>query len=116
LVVKKLPDDKMTVDLQSLAVQGHRYLVDAAEYQRPPALGVGIHTPGAASTDDALFGTIVGTVSPGKQGTKTGPLPGAGAAVPTSGRAVNIPAQTVLKFRLNHAMALAHESGSARSR
>lgn len=89
-----LGNNDLTVDLESVTIDGRRYTVNAAEYDRAHNTGVEINKrTGEFVGGGALFGTIVGAPAGGAAG--------GGAQVLTRGRVLNVPAETILRFKLN---------------
>src|SRR5205085_8546591 len=98
--------------LESVSVQGRRYMVPAEKYDSSRQSGVGANKrTGEYVGGGALFGTIVGAIAGGGKGAAIGALAGGaaggGAQVLTKGRAINIPAETVLTFRLEQPLQIA---------
>jgi len=88
---------EMAVDIQSITIEGRRYLVSTTDVPLESGTGLGknkrtVETFGAG----AALGTIVGAVAGG----------GAAAQVLTKGRDVKVPAETVLTFRLDRSVML----------
>jgi hypothetical protein len=106
LIVQNVRENEMAVDLESVNVDGRRYMVAAEAYDSSRRTGLGANKrTGEYVGGGALFGTIVGAIAGGGKGAAIGALAGgaagAGAQIITRGRAVRIPAETVLTFRLD---------------
>ena len=106
LVVRKMPDGDVAVDLQAVQIEGVRYVLTANEQeQRGGKQGVGANKRTAKYVGGgALLGGIIGAVAGGGKGAAIGALAGggagAGAQILTRGKSVRIPAESVLTFRL----------------
>jgi hypothetical protein len=111
LIVRKISDSEMAVDLDSINVNGRRYTIDSNDPTAPVSsesekegLGKNKRT-GKYVGGGAALGAIIGAVAGGGKGAAigaiTGAAAGAGAQVLTRGKNVNVPAETVLTFRLN---------------
>lgn len=111
LVVANVGDRNMRLDLESVTVHNHRYMVDAAAYNRArnEDFGKNRHT-GEFVGGGALLGTIVGAIAGGGKGAAIGALAGAGAGAGaqymTRGNFINVPAESILTFRLEQPMRL----------
>ena len=104
--------DEMTLDLESVTVNGQRYAVLADQ----STVGTSGQLKGGASTiganrdtatyvgGGALLGTIIGAVTGGGQGAAigaaVGAAAGAGAQIITKGKSVYLPAESLVTFRL----------------
>jgi hypothetical protein len=106
---------QITLDIQSITVNGRRYNVTTTDLTQKGRGGLGANTRTAEIVGGgAVIGTIIGAiVGHGKGaaiGAAVGAAGGAGAQVLTKGKQVIIPAETVLKFSLNQAVTLAPEA------
>jgi hypothetical protein len=106
---------QITLDIQSITVNGRRYNVTTTDLNQKGRSGLGANTRTAEMVGGgAVIGTIIGAiVGHGKGaaiGAAVGAAGGAGAQVLTKGKQVIIPAETVLKFSLNQAVTLAPEA------
>jgi hypothetical protein len=95
----------LSVDLESITVRGHRYMVAAEAYDRARHTGIGANKrTGEYVGGGALLGTIIGAIAGGGKGAAIGAMAGSGAGaggeILTRGKAVRVPAETVLSFRL----------------
>jgi len=131
LMVKKSSDNELSVDLDSLTINGERYAVDAdANAVGTTGLGTTIQNGAGtigANKDTAIYvgggtllGTIVGAIAGGGKGAAigaaVGAAAGAGAQIYTHGKTVNVPAESLLTFRLGEALAVGvQDSGYMRN-
>ncbi len=106
--------DNMTLDLRSVTVRGRRYDINAegtssAGTTKNGGIGINKRT-GKYVGGGALAGTIIGAIAGGGKGAAIGAIAGgaagAGAQVLTRGKALNVPAETQLTFRLNEELPL----------
>jgi hypothetical protein len=109
----------LTLSLSSVTVRGRRYSVDSeslTESGGKDGLGKNKRTAKYVG-GGALAGTVIGALAGGGKGAAIGALAGggagAGAQVLTRGKKLNVPAETVLKFRLENGLTL--RAHSARS-
>ena len=105
---------EITLDIQSITVNGRRYNVTTADLKQKGRGGLGANKRTAEMVGGgAVIGTIIGAiVGHGKGaaiGAAVGAAGGAGAQVLTKGKQVMIPAETVLKFNLDQAVTRAPE-------
>jgi hypothetical protein len=104
----------MVLDMQSMTVSGRRYLVSTADLRRETGTGIGKNKRTAETVGGgAALGTIIGAIAGGGKGAAIGVLVGAaggaGVQVLTRGRDVRVPAETVLRFRLDRPVTLQPE-------
>ena len=111
LVVRRGPDDDLVLDLDSVTVNGRRYGLDATR-NRVGTSGVDVRNSGIGANKEtarnvgggALLGGILGAVIGGGDGALAGAAAGAavgaGAQILTKGRRVNVPAETLISYRL----------------
>jgi len=107
LTVKQLAKNDLALDLESVTVGGQRYSLTAADAvlgnEQKDGIGKNKRTAEYIG-GGALLGTIIGAIAGGKKGAAIGAMAGAGAGagaqVLTRGKKVNIPAESVLTFRL----------------
>jgi len=104
--------DEMTLDLESVTVNGQRYavLADPASVGTAGRIESGARTIGANRDTatyvggGALLGTIIGAVTGGGKGAAigaaVGAAAGAGTQIVTKGRSVYLPAESLVTFRL----------------
>lgn len=108
----------LTLGLSSVTVHGRRYSVDSetlTESGSKDGLGKNKRTAKYVG-GGALAGTVIGALAGGGKGAAIGALAGggagAGAQVLTRGKNLNIPAETVLKFRLENGLTLRARSAN----
>jgi len=112
LIVRRLGDGNLALDLESVSVSGRRYQVDTADViQSGRRQGVGENKRTAEyGGGGAVLGTLLGAIAGGGKGAAIGALAGGAAGIGTEvltrGKAVRVPAETVLNFRLDRPMAL----------
>jgi hypothetical protein len=105
---------EMVLDVQSIIVDGRRYIVSTTDLTLDSDTGIGQNRRTAETIGGgALLGTIIGAIAGGGKGAEVGVLVGAaggaGAQVLTRGRDVMVPAETVLRFRLDRSVTLQSE-------
>jgi len=96
----------LSLTLGSVTVGGQRYEVDAGNLQRVGKSGVGANKRTAEFTGGgAGIGAIIGAIAGGGKGAAIGAGAGAGAGaltqILTKGKAVQVPAESVLTFKLD---------------
>jgi hypothetical protein len=117
LVIRKISAGGMTgspemvLDVQAITVAGRRYVVSTTDLQEKSDTGIGMNKRTAEMVGGgAVLGTILGAVAGGGKGAAIGALAGtaggAGAQVLLKGKHVLVPAETILKFRLDQAVSL----------
>jgi hypothetical protein len=111
LIANRVSEHEMTLDLESLTVNGHRYMVSADAYEKGRRSGVGANgRTGKFVGGGAVFGTIIGAIAGGGKGAAIGVLAGgaagAGAQTLTRGEHLYIPTETVIDFRLDQPLTL----------
>ena len=104
--------DEMTLDLESVTVNGQRYavLADQATVGTSGQLEAGVNTIGANRDTaiyiggGALLGSIIGAATGGGKGAAigaaVGAAAGAGAQIVTKGKSLSLPAESLVTFRL----------------
>jgi outer membrane lipoprotein SlyB len=102
---------ELTLDLQSVKVGGRRYIVSSQDVQQQGSQGIGANKRTAVMVGGGTaLGTLIGAVAGGGKGAAVGALAGAaagaGAEVLTKGKAVEVPAETKLRFRLDQPLRL----------
>jgi hypothetical protein len=105
---------EMALDIQSITVGGLRYLVSTTDLTLESSTGIGKNKRTAeAIGGGAAIGGIIGAIAGGGKGAAIGVLVGAaggaGAQVLTRGRDVQVPAETVLTFKLDRPVILEPE-------
>jgi hypothetical protein len=92
---------KVALDLTSVSVDGRRYMIESKGYKEG-SLGANKTTAKYAG-GGALAGTLIGALAGGGKGALIGAVAGgaagAGAQVLTTGKKLDIPAETVLTFK-----------------
>lgn len=108
LIVRRMNDNSLALDLQSISVNGQRYSVNSRDVVQAgnARQGVGENKRTAEYVGGtAVLGTLLGAIAGGGKGAAIGALAGgaagAGAEVLTRGGQVNVPAESVLTFRLD---------------
>jgi hypothetical protein len=108
LIVHDVGHGDIAIDLRSVRVNGRRYILNSENItEAHPREGLGANKrTGKFVGGSALVGTIIGAIAGGGKGAAIGALAGgaagASAQVLTRGRALHIPPETVLSFRLDH--------------
>lgn len=102
---------EMTLDVQSITVNGRKYQVSTTDLTQDSGTGIGKNKRTAETIGGgAAIGTIIGAIAGGAKGAAIGVLVGAaggaGVQVLTRGRDVQVPAETVLTFRLDKPVTL----------
>jgi hypothetical protein len=102
---------EMMLDVQSITIAGRRYLVSTDDMVLESDTGVGKNRRTAdAVGGGAALGGIIGAIAGDGKGAAIGGLVGgaggAGAQVLTRGRDVQVPAETLLRFRLDKPVSL----------
>jgi hypothetical protein len=113
-LVRNASNQELALDLESVDVGGQRYAVTTtAEViggARRQGVGANQRT-GEYVGGGALLGTIIGAIAGGGRGAAIGAAAGAGAGagtqVLTRGRNVNVPAESLLTFRLEQPLQMA---------
>jgi hypothetical protein len=106
LVREVKPKDELVLDLQSVIVGGKRYFVNTDEVEKARTrAGIGKNARTAKMVGGgAIFGSILGALAGGGRGAAIGATAGAAGGgtvqVLTRGKAIRIPAETVLTFHL----------------
>lgn len=114
LAIRNVSDRDLALDLDSVTVNGRRYVVSTEDYNqaadgRKDGLGKNSRT-GKYVGGGALLGTVLGAIAGGGKGAAigaaAGAAAGAGTQVLTRGREVRVPAESVLTFRLDQPLQL----------
>jgi hypothetical protein len=110
LVVRRGPDNDLVLDLDSVMVNGRRYGIDATGNRvgggvdiRNSGIGANKETArnvGGGALVGAILGAVIGGGDGAAAGAAAGAAVGAGAQILTKGRRVNVPAETLLSYRL----------------
>lgn len=109
LIARTEPDDDLILDLESITVNGQRFGVDTDTQRVESKDGIGANRrTGKYVGGGALLGGIIGAIAGGGKGAAIGAVAGAaagaGGQVITRGRSLSIPAESLLTFRLEHAL------------
>ncbi|HEY4381954.1 MAG TPA: hypothetical protein VGN01_16520 [Acidobacteriaceae bacterium] len=119
LTAIKESKNSLALDLESITVNGRRYMVqadDVAAAKSKDGLGKNKRTAeyvGGGAVAGALIGALAGGGKGAAIGAAVGGAAGAGTQVLTRGKKLNIPAETRLKFRLSQGLALARSTPSS---
>jgi hypothetical protein len=113
LVVRKLSRTDLALDMDSVMVNGQRYGIETqenvVEAGQDQGLGANKRT-GKYVGGGAVLGAIIGAIAGGGKGAAigagAGAAAGAGAQVLTRGRSIDVPAESLLTFRLEQPMRL----------
>ena len=102
---------ELTLDLNSVTVNGRNYLVSTADVSKKGNSGIGKNKRTAEMVGGgAALGTLLGAIAGGGKGAVIGAVAGAAAGgtaqVLTKGKEVKVPAETVLKFQLDQPVTL----------
>lgn len=105
LIVNNTGNNTISVDLESVTVNGRRYMVAAEAYDKSRSAGIGKNKrTGEFIGGGAALGAVIGAIAGGGKGAAIGAAAGGGAGagtqVLTRGKDVRIPAESVLTFRL----------------
>jgi hypothetical protein len=102
----------LTLDVQSIVVGGRRYRVSTADQElenHKDGVGANKRT-GQFMGGGAVLGAVIGAIAGGGKGAAIGAVAGAGAGagaqIITQGKEVHVPAESVLRFRLDHPLSL----------
>ncbi len=102
----------ITLDVQSVSVAGRRYRVSTEDNElqnNSPGIGANKRT-GEYVGGGAAIGAIIGAIAGGGKGAAIGAAAGAGAGagteIITRGKEVHVPAESVIRFRLDHPLRL----------
>jgi hypothetical protein len=112
MVVRRVGDNDLALDLQSVSVNGRIYNVDSNDVVEGKSReGVGGNKRTAEFAGGAaVLGTLLGAIAGGGKGAAIGALAGGAAGVGTQvltrGSEVHVPSESVLTFRLDNPMTL----------
>jgi bifunctional DNA-binding transcriptional regulator/antitoxin component of YhaV-PrlF toxin-antitoxin module len=126
LIMRDASDSEIVMDLESVNVNGRRYTVNTSTEtlssssadNRKEGVGANERT-GKYVGGGALIGSIIGAIAGGGKGAAIGAVTGAGAGAVgqtvTRGGRIQLPAESLLTFRLNSPLAVgAADSGFTR--
>ncbi len=123
LIVRQVGPNELALDLESITVQGRRYVIDAPgeAYNTRNRSGVGSNERTAKYVGGgAIIGSIIGAIAGGGKGAAigaaAGAASGAGAQTATRGREIHVPVESLLTFRLDHPLYVTdlHDAGYIR--
>ena len=102
----------LVLDLQSVAIHGKQYSIDTVDVTKQGKWGVGANKRTAEYTGGgAAVGALIGAIAGGGKGAAIGAGAGAGAGaltqILTKGRAIRVPAESVLTFSLDKPLRVA---------
>lgn len=111
----KKDGSKVSVDLTDVRVNGTNYAIEAGSY-KSGSVGANKTTAKYAG-GGALAGALIGALAGGGKGAAIGAVAGGaagtGTQVLTTGKSLNIPAETVLTFKTAQDLQLHRSSGAA---
>lgn len=124
LAAVKDSNSNLALDLRSITVRGRRYTVEAGDVAAASGGkygGIGKNKrTGEFLGGGALAGTVIGALAGGGKGAAIGALAGgaagAGAQVLTRGKTLSVPAETMLKFRLEQSLVLQRPTSTTTTR
>jgi len=107
LLVRNVSNNEVALDLDAVTVNGQRFGIKAQDNitnsERREGIGANKRT-GKYVGGGALLGAVIGAIAGGGKGAAigagAGAAAGAGAQILTRGRRVNVPAESLLTFRL----------------
>jgi hypothetical protein len=115
LIVRSTSNHELQLDLESVSVNGRRYVVNTADQvissdgNEKDGVGANKRTAKFAG-GGAIVGSIIGAIAGGGKGAAIGALAGGGAGAigqtVTRGRQVSVPAESLLTFRLDRPLRL----------
>jgi hypothetical protein len=106
-----LSNGNFVLDLDSIRVNGRRYVVNTVDVKANDPNGIGKNRKTAEMVGGgAVLGTLLGAIAGGGKGAAIGAVAGAaaggGVQVLTKGHEIRVPAETVLNFRLEEPLNL----------
>lgn len=117
LIVRNVARNDMVLDMDSIEVNGRRYVVSTEDqvYDSDRKDGVGKNSrTGKFVGAGAIAGAIIGAIAGGGKGAAIGALAGggagAGAQVATRGRNVRVPSESLLTFRLDRPLTVSTDA------
>ncbi|HLG95999.1 MAG TPA: hypothetical protein VKX49_06785 [Bryobacteraceae bacterium] len=123
LIVRQTGPHDMTLDLESVTVNGRRYVVNApgGSYDTQGRQGVGENRrTGKFVGGGAVIGGIIGAIAGGGKGAAigaaAGAASGAGAQMATRGREIHVPVESMLTFRLQQPLLVSDRPDSGYDR
>jgi len=125
LVVRRVPGNELVLDLRSVSINGRRYMLDTEDVVQQATGnekdGVGENKrTGKYVGGGAVIGGIIGAIAGGGKGAAigaaSGAAVGAGSQMATRGRAVKVPAESILTFRLERGVRISEFRDGDRDR
>jgi len=113
LRVRSARDGDLILDMDSLTIDQKRYQVDTPAVRTEGHVADRDNHAGEIIGTGAVIGTIIGAIAGGGKGAAIGAAAGAGAGgvgVLASGRSINVPAGTIVTFRLDRDLVVAAPS------
>jgi len=113
LIIRSTSNRELLLDLESVTVSGRRYVVSTSDEtvssRGDDKDGVGMNKRTAKyAGGGAAIGSIIGAIAGGGKGAAIGAIAGGGAGAVgqtvTRGRKVNVPAESLLTFRLDQSL------------
>jgi hypothetical protein len=122
MVVKKISDNELALDLDAVIINNLRYSIAAAgttvAEEKRDGIGINERT-GKYVGGGAVLGAIIGAIAGGKKGAAigagAGAAAGAGTQVLTRAKSVEIPAESLLTFRLQQQLQPVVDAGYSRN-
>jgi len=112
MIVRTARDGDLVLDLDAVIAHGQRYAVNAAPERIESEQRLSRDAPGFIG-GGAVLGTIIGAIAGGGKGAAigaaVGAAAGAGAQIYTHGRTIDVPAESLLSFRLGQDLAVGVE-------
>jgi hypothetical protein len=110
LVVRRMENNgDLILDVESITVEGRRYRVSTADQELDSQRG-GNRRIGEFAGGGAVLGAIIGAIAGGGKGAAIGAGAGAGAGamtgIITRGKEVHVPAESIIRFRLDRPLRL----------
>jgi hypothetical protein len=113
LITRRDTDGDIILDVDSIVVGGHRYRVNTQdqEIEKRGRDGLGANKrTGEYVGGGAVLGAIIGAIAGGGKGAAIGAAAGAGAGagtqIITRGKEVHVPAESVIRFKLDRPLKL----------
>jgi len=113
MIVRNTSDQDLTLDLESVNVNGRRYVVSTTDEpvtaENSGKEGIGTNKRTAKYVGGgALIGSVIGAIAGGGKGAAIGAATGAGAGAVgqtvTKGKSVTVPSESLLTFRLDRSL------------
>jgi hypothetical protein len=110
LVVRRMErDGDLILDIESITVEGRRYRVSTSDQELDSQRG-GNRRIGEFAGGGAVLGAIIGAIAGGGKGAAIGAGAGAGAGamtgIVTRGKELRVPAESIIRFRLDRPLRL----------